>query len=193
MLLPTGCQTSPPALWPGEQRHEPGSADYATALLLEGDVISITFQYSTNYNAVQKIKLDGMLNLEAVAPVKAAGKTLEQLQAELLKLYLPLVKEDVVTAKLVGASASIYLSGAVIRPGRIPLDRPMTALEAIMEGGGFDPSRANLSQVAVLRLEGGRQQRYQLNLKRVLEGGDSTPFYLKPFDIVHVPLKRFNF
>jgi polysaccharide biosynthesis/export protein len=169
------------------------TANYATNLLQEGDIVSITFQYSTNFNAVQKITLDGMLNLETVGPVKAAGRTVTELQTELARLYKPQVKDDVVTVKFISSGNSVYISGAVIRPGKVLMERPMTALEAIMEAGGFDPSRAKLSQVTVLRIEDGKQKAYKLDLKRALRGADERPFYLKPFDIVHVPTKTFNF
>jgi len=169
------------------------TSNYATNLLQEGDIVSITFQYSTNFNAVQKIALDGMLNLETVGPVKAAGRTVMELQTELARLYNPQVKDDVVTVKFFSSGSSVYISGAVIRPGKVLMERPMTALEAIMEAGGFDPSRAKLSQVTVLRIEDGKQKAYKLDLKRALRGADENPFYLKPFDIVHVPTKTFNF
>jgi polysaccharide export outer membrane protein len=169
------------------------AANYATNQLQEGDIVSINFQYSTNFNTIQKITLDGVLNLDTVGQVKAAGKTVAELQTELTKLYQPQVKGDVVTVKVISSGNSIYVSGAVIRPGKISMDRPMTALEAIMEAGGFDLSRAKLSQVIVVRLEDGKQKTFRLNLKQALNGADETPFYLKPFDIVHVPTKTFNF
>ena len=59
--------TSPPKAKP-----DPGAAAYATNNLVEGDVVTITFQYSTNFNAVQKIGLDGTLNLQGVGQVPAA-------------------------------------------------------------------------------------------------------------------------
>jgi polysaccharide export outer membrane protein len=172
---------------------DPRTASYATNLLQEGDVISINFQFSTNFNTVQKIALDGMLNLESVGPVKAAGFTVTELQAAVSRLYKPQIKDDVVTVKFVNASDSVYISGAVIRPGKVPLERPMTALEGIMEAGGFDPTRARLSRVIIVRIEDGNQKTYKLNLRNALKGYDKNPFYLKPFDIVHVPTKTFNF
>ena len=171
----------------------PGPADYATNLLQEGDVVSIGFDVYTNFNTLQKISLDGLLNLESVAPVKAAGKTVLELQTVLTNLYRPKIKDDVITVKLVSSANSVYISGAVVRPGKIPLERPMTALEAIMEAGGYDPNRAKLSEVTVLRVEAGRQKAYHLNLRQVIQGQDEEPFYLKPFDIVHVPTKTFNY
>ena len=62
-----------------------------------------------------------------------------------------------------------------------------------MEAGGFDPNRAKLSEVTVVRIEGGRQKTFHLDLRRILRGHEEAPFYVKPFDIVHVPTKTFNF
>lgn len=191
MLLLAGCESD--RMSDTSDLLNARAANYSTNLLQEGDVVSIDFQFSTNFDTVQKIPLDGVLILESIDPVKAAGKTVVELQSEVAKRYKPQIKDDVVTVKLVSSADSVYLSGAVIRPGKIPMDRPMTALEAIMEAGGFDPYRAKLSEVTVLRVEDGRQKVYRLNLKQTLEGENDEPFYLKPFDIVHVPSKTFNF
>ena len=132
---------SPPFLQPGRARRpadESGggraprldarAVNYATNSLQEGDVVSITFQYSTNFNAVQKITLDGVLNLESVGAVKAAGRTVVELQTELGRLYKPQVKDDVITVKLIASANSVYISGAVLKPGQGPYgeahDRP---------------------------------------------------------------------
>ena len=172
---------------------DPRVASYATNLLQEGDLLTISFQNATNYNATQKIALDGQLNLEPIGLVRASGKTVSALGADLLRLYKPLVNEDVITVRLLAASASVYVSGAVVRPGKVAMERPLTVLEAIMEAGGFDSYRAKISDVHVVRLEDGQQHTYRLNLKHTLDGTEKRPFYLQPFDIVHVPTKTFNF
>ena len=159
----------------------------------EGDALRINFEAETNLNASVKVQLDGTIDLPLVGNVKAAGKTPPELQAELVKLYKPLVKTSEISVSIAATAASVYVSGAVLRPGRIPMERPLTALDAIMEAGGFDHARAKLSAVTVFRVENGRQQRYHLNLKRTLKGDDPSLFYVKPFDIVHVPEKTFNF
>src|SRR5215469_13339886 len=88
LLLAGGCQTSRPPVYAGglPVPPGPGAANYSTNLLEQGDTVSITFQYSTNFDVVQKIGLDGELNLESISPVKAAGKTPQQLQDELAHL-----------------------------------------------------------------------------------------------------------
>jgi len=125
-----------------------------------------------------------------VGEVMAAGKTTQQLRQELLKLYeKELQEKDVLVS--IGTSANIvYVTGAVLRPGRIQMDRPLTALEAIMEAGGYIPTQANLKKVTVVRYEGDQNYIYDLNLAPALEGAPVAPFYLKSRDIVNVPIKK---
>jgi protein involved in polysaccharide export with SLBB domain len=79
----------------------------------------------------------------------------------------------------------------VLRPGKVLSDHPISALEAVMEAGGFDYTKANLRDVVVIRREGNVMKNYKLNLKAVLQGKQSEPFYLKPADIIYVP-ERFS-
>jgi len=191
-LLLTACH-SPAGRFSSASEFVPAAAVSATNSIIEGDILSITFQYSTNYNSTQKVAIDGTINLEGVGQLKASGRSPQRLQQEIAKLYQPIIKDDVVTVRVANTAASIYISGAVLRPGKIPFDRPMTILEAIMEAGGFDPTRARLSAVRVVRIEQGKQRIYQLDLREALREDGRDPFYLKAFDIVHVPLKTFNF
>lgn len=193
----TGCQSSSDAydaaMASSAAYYHAGTPDYSTNCLQEGDMVSITFRYSTNFNTLQRVGLDGNLNLDVAGQVKAVGKTVLQLQGELTPLYQSQAKDDPITVKIITPEAAVYVVGSVNRPGKIPMDRPMTVLEAIMEAGGYDPLQANLADVSVLRVESGREQTYGLNMKRVLDGKDGTVFYLKPFDIVRVPAKAFNY
>jgi protein involved in polysaccharide export with SLBB domain len=94
-----------------------------------------------------------------------------------------------VTVEVESSSFPVYVTGAVLRPGKITSDHPITALEAIMEAGGFDYTKANLKAVEVVRQEGDQTKNYTLNLKLTMEGKVNKPFYLKPSDIVYVPEK----
>jgi polysaccharide export outer membrane protein len=94
---------------------------------------------------------------------------------------------------VLGSTAVVYVSGAVLKPGPVEISHPLSVIEAVMASGGFDNTRAKLSNVTVLRLENGRQRAYHVNLKRVLEGKEPVPFYLQPFDIVYIPEKVFNY
>ncbi len=191
MVCLAGCEQPKPATKSTESAA--GATPYASSALQEGDVIRVSFEGNTNLNTLAKVQLDGSISMPLVGDVKAAGKTLPELKTDLTTRYERLLKESEISVTLVSSAAIVYVSGAVLKPGRYPMDRPLTVLDAIMEAGGFDYNRAKLSEVTVYRLENGVQQYYTVNLKRTLRGVDSSPFYLKPFDTVRVPEKTFNF
>lgn len=179
-----GCQTA--------QTNAPveTAADQSNAIILrEGDVVKITFPGAPNLNDTQQIRRDGKIVLSMVGEVTAAGMTPADLEKEILKLYSSQLVTKEVTVMVTSSSFPIFVTGAVIRPGKILSDHPITALEAIMEAGGFDYTKADLGHVRVVRNEKGGTKNYTLNLKQALEAKQSTPFYLKPSDIVYVPEK----
>lgn len=157
--------------------------------LREGDILKISFPGSPNLNNVQPIRPDGKINLPLVGEVQAAGMTPAALQQKLMDLYAPQLTTKEVTVEVQSFAYPVYVTGAVLRPGKISTDHLLTALEAIMEAGGPDYTRANLKNVKVIRQEGGRTKNYILDLKRVMEGKTTEPFYLKPADIIYVPEK----
>ena len=161
----------------------------ASFTLREGDILKISFPGSPNLNNVQPIRPDGKINLTLVGEVQAAGMTPADLQQKLMDLYAPQLTTKEVTVEVQSFAFPVYVTGAVLRPGKISTDHLLTALEAIMEAGGPDYTKANLKNVKVIRQEGGRTKNYILDLKRVMEGKTTEPFYLKPADIIYVPEK----
>jgi polysaccharide biosynthesis/export protein len=158
--------------------------------LREGDVIRIGFPGAPNLNALQQIRRDGRITLPlGVGEVVAAGMTPSELEKHLIDLFATQLVSKEVTVAIESSSFPVFITGAVHRPGKILSDHPITALEAIMEAGGFDYARANLKSVVVIRNTEGRLQRLTVNLKRVLQGQDTTVFNLKPGDIIFVPEK----
>lgn len=158
-------------------------------VLREGDFVRVTFPGAPNLNTAQpkQIKRDGTISMELVGEVQAAGLTVKQLEDELLKLYGPQLQTKEVTVSVESSTFPVYVTGAVLRPGKIMPDRPMTALEAVMEAGGFDYAKANQKGVTVIRHENGHVDHFKLNLKKALQGKETEPFSLKPGDIVYVP------
>ncbi|MEN9535912.1 MAG: hypothetical protein RIR37_1185, partial [Verrucomicrobiota bacterium] len=105
-------------------------------VLSAGDEVKVTFRGAPELDTRQKIPASGRLSLPTVGDVQAAGRTIAALQANLTALYQPHLQDPNVQVTLENAAAGVYVSGEVLRPGRIPLDRPMTVLEAVMESGG---------------------------------------------------------
>jgi polysaccharide biosynthesis/export protein len=192
LLVGWGCQTPPPS-FSGQQAADAASAAATQPeqlVLHEGDLLRISFPGAPNLNTAQQIRRDGRIALPLVGEFKAAGLTCSDMEKELLKLYAKELVTKEVTVTVESSSYSIYMTGAVLRPGKLTYDRPVTALEAVMEAG-VDYAKANLKAVAVIRNEQGRVEHYKLNLKRILQGQQGEPFKLKPADIVFVP-ERFT-
>jgi polysaccharide biosynthesis/export protein len=160
-------------------------------VLREGDTVAISLPSSPTLDNTQQIRPDGKIVLPLVGEVTAAGKTPEDLQNELLKLYQPQVAAKQVIVTVQSPNIPVYVTGAVLRPGPVTVNHPISALDAVMEAGGFDYTKANLKAVIIVRQEKDRTVRYKLDLKRTLSGSMGAPFYLQPFDIVYVP-ERFT-
>jgi polysaccharide biosynthesis/export protein len=190
LMVLAGCQgTAPTAV------NVPGMAEASrppeALTIREGDVLKISFPAAPNLDTTQQVRRDGRITLNVVGEVRAAGLAPADFEKELGRLYSSELVSNEVSVTVVSSSFSVFVSGAVIRPGKIVSDRPITALEAIMEAGGFNPAKANMKAVSVIRQTDGSTANFVLNLQLVLDGQQTAPFYLKPSDIVIVP-ERFT-
>jgi polysaccharide export outer membrane protein len=176
-----GCDDmSPPPPVPSE-----AYVSKPSGTLAPGDEVMVTFSGAPELNTRQKIQPNGKVSLPTIGDVNASGRSINSLQSSLTSMYQPHLQDPTVVVSLASAAAGVYLSGEVNRPGKIPLDRPMTALEAVMEAGGFS-KLANPKKVYVIRKEGGKQKRYVLNMNDALTGVETSPFYVRPFDVIYV-------
>lgn len=180
LLFWAGCQT-PPAESPKDEQ----------IILREGDVLAIGFPGSTNLDTVQAIRRDGKISLPLVGEVYAVDMTPPELQDKLVKLFEPQISSKEITVAVQASTYPVYVTGSVQRPGKIEANQPMTAVEAIMEAGGFDYEKANMRKVRVIRHVKGKTQSFVLDLKEVMQGKDVKQFYLRPEDIIYVP-ERFT-
>jgi polysaccharide biosynthesis/export protein len=183
-MLFTSCNSTP------KSSGIPAEVATDVQTLSEGDVIKIAFPGTPSMREeTQQIRRDGKVNLTIIGEVKATGKTPAQLEEELVKAYSAQLTSKEVKVTVVASAFAVYVGGAVMKPGKIMPERALTALDAIMEAGGFDHTRANMKAVRVIRQEDGVVKNYYVNMKAVLEGADTKPFYLKSHDVVFVPEK----
>ena len=153
-----------------------------------------TFAGAPELNQSQKIMADGKLSLPQIGEVKAAGKSLPQFQSELVRLYQSQLKNSDVLVTLESGITSVYMAGAVNRPGKLVFDRPTTILQALAEAGGPSPF-GSLKKVRIVRLENGQQHVQTLDLRSAMKGaikGPATgPFYVRDGDIITIPAASF--
>ena len=157
-------------------------------ILASGDVVKLTFSAAPELNQAQKIRTDGKLSLPLVGEVDAAGKTVGQLQAELIELYKSQLKTPEVTVSLEASITSVTVSGAVHKPGKLAFERPTTVLQAIMEAGG--PSEfGTLKRVRLMRVVNGVYKSQVMDLHDLSK--EVKPFYVRDNDMIYVSQSTF--
>lgn len=182
----------------------PGSASPSSATLggvqgpqpirlQPGDQIEIKFAYAEQFNETQTIRPDGMIALQLIGEVAAAGKTLPELRDTLMHRYAVELKhpELVVIARSF-YDRRVYVGGAVKTPGMVEMPAPLTVLEAIIHAGGFDLDQADSEQVVVIRQSGGSRRNFLVNVKDQIHAPSVQSFVLEPRDIVYVSRTRIS-
>src|SRR5438094_10058771 len=184
-LAGVGCQTEVNSTTLSGQAEVPKHV-----ILASGDVVKLTFSSAPELNQSQKVRVDGKLSLPLIGEVDAAGKTVGQLQSDLIQLYKQQLKTPEVTVSLEGSVTTVTVSGAVAKPSRITFERPTTVFHAIMEAGG--PSEnGNLRHVRLHRILSVVQQSQVFDLHGMLKGEDTKPFYVRDGDVIYVPQSTF--
>jgi polysaccharide biosynthesis/export protein len=185
VLLCTGCETDRNSTTLSSQAEVPKHV-----ILAPGDVVKLTFSANPELNQSQKIRADGKLSLPLIGEVDAAQKTVTQLQNELVQLYKAQLKTPEVTVSLEGSTTMVTVSGAVAKPSKITFERPTTVFQAVMEAGG--PSTfGTLGHVRLIRTVNGIQRSQVLDLRPMLKGQDTKPFYVRDGDVIYVPQSTF--
>ncbi|NCD34524.1 MAG: polysaccharide export protein [Spartobacteria bacterium] len=184
----SGCTTLPASTKPVTGQSMPDTDVY----LNPGDVVEVQFFYTPELNDIQTIRPDGKIALQLVGDVTAGGRTPTQLQAALQDQYTGVIeKPDVTVVVRELNNRSIYIDGAVRKPGMMMMPGNLTLLSAIIQAGGFDQGTAAVENVIVIRNIDGKRVTYCLNLRDAIIGASPhDPFYLHGQDIVYVPRTR---
>ena len=157
-------------------------------VLAVGDVIDVSFLYNPELNCNLRVRPDGKISLQLVGDVKVDGKTREDLEKDLQKLYAPELKNPKVTVTVSSLrNNKIYVSGDVIKPGTVDMPGRITLFEAISASGGFKMETADISNVMIIRTRNGQHYSAVVNFKEVMNGKKVEPIYLRPSDVVFVP------
>jgi len=178
----TGATTPAPALPPGS---------LPPIVLREGDSINLSFPGAANLNRTVLIRRDGIITLPLIGEVRVAGMTTAELEKTLMEKYKKELVSNEVNVAVAQSTYSLFITGCVIKPGKVSPDRPLNLLEAIMEAGGFDEKKANKSKVAVHRMVEGKLHVDIVDVQAMLKGKNTTPYMMMPSDIVIVKEKLF--
>ena len=180
LFMFSGCASAPQVT--------PAAQPPAQMTLAPGDQIEIKFAHAQEFNEMQTIRPDGKIEMQFVGEVAAAGKTPAELREELKQLFGQHLKYPQLAVFVrTWNDNRVYVGGEVTKPGVVAMPGRLTALEAIMEAGGFKPASAGTSNIVVIRQRDGKYQGQALDLDQALAGNSAAAFILEPRDIVFVP------
>lgn len=154
-----------------------------------GDQLDIKFFYNPELNEAALVRSDGKISLQLIDDIQAAGLTPAQLDQDLTRLYAQELQRPTITV-LVRASTGhrIYVGGEVGTPGLLTLAPGTTALQAVINAGGFRETAKPGAVIVIRKGSDNRAIPIRVDLDPSLDGvsaeGDIS---LEPSDIVYVP------
>ncbi len=137
----------------------------------------------------ERIRPDGKVTLPLLGSVYAAGKTPEQLRAELEVLAAKYYEDADVNVKVTSfASKKVFVFGEVLAPGPYPYTGSNTVLGTLARA---QPNRlADPGRIHILRPspDGDLVRRMTISLDQMIKTGDTTlDVVMQEGDIIYVP------
>jgi polysaccharide export outer membrane protein len=116
------------------------------------DQITVSMWDDPRFSGTHVIRPDGMISIQLLGEIKAAGKTPSQLEDAINKAALTQLKTPRATVNVIGVhSKHVYFDGeGIASPGAMDLVIPIHLLEAISARGGFKDF-ANKNKIRILR------------------------------------------
>lgn len=150
------------------------------------DELSIIVFENQGFNVpLETVRPDGKITMPLIGEIEAAGKTPEQLKAEITDVlatnYMNLPPHvSVIVVKVL--SKNYYLNGEVLKPGKYPLIVPTTVMQALVNAGGFKDF-ANKKNIRIQR----GTKFFKFNYNEVSKGKKlDQNIYLQPDDQIFV-------
>lgn len=165
----------------------PPEVDAERYRLAPGDIISVEFTFHPEENIRAPIRNDGRFTLPITGEFMAAGYTPDALQRLITDKASVKLRKPVVNVVLVElAEHRVFVTGQVARPGFALYKPGMTAMQAIVERGGFVDD-AKTDEIVHIHRVNGQMMNSKIDLRTVYEthGNDTTE--LSPNDILVVP------
>lgn len=155
-----------------------------------GDLLSITFWQRPELNAEARVTAAGTIEMPLIGAVQATGLTPAKLRDNIVSrvslLDIRVTQASVIVREY--GSKSVYVTGAVLAPGKKSFEAIPNLWQIILEAGGPQPV-ALLNDVTIIRSGGEETGRtIRVDLAAALERGDFSslpPVF--PGDYINVP------
>jgi polysaccharide export outer membrane protein len=138
--------------------------------LQPGDLLQVVVWKETDLQGEVLVRPDGGISFALAGDLMAAGRTTEELRADLETRVRKLVPGAVVTVSVKAANGNrVYVIGKVNHPGDFALNRPTDVMQALGLAGGTTPF-ADTNGIRVLHREGLHQTSTRFRYNDVARG-----------------------
>ncbi len=154
-----------------------------------GDILLISVWREPELTTEVLVRPDGKINFPLVGDVDAAGRTPEEVQAEIVERLDQFIPDAVATVAILRVEGNkIYVLGKVLRPGEFVATRQVDVVQALAMAGGLNQFAAP-NKIKVLRRDAsGRQRAINFRYADVEDGRNlQTNIVLQSGDVVIVP------
>ncbi len=164
------------------------SAQEAGYTIKPGDLLAVSVWKEEALQGDVLVTPDGAFAFPLVGHVDARGKTVTELQAILTQRLVKYISDPVVTISVREVRGNkIYVIGQVNKPGEFIVNPRVDVMQALSMAAGTTPF-ASLSNIVILRREGGKQQPIKFDYTDVSKGRNlDQNIELRSGDIVVVP------
>jgi polysaccharide export outer membrane protein len=151
-----------------------------------GDVVEVKFLYHPSETQRITVRPDGTLPLSITGDLDVNRLTVDEAEDLIRARGAKYLRDPVVTVTVVESGARAYIGGEVENPGFVSLAKPMSAVQAVLERGGFGRG-ADMTKVTIISHVEGKSVVRELNLRRDDKEGVPIEESLNPDDVVFVP------
>jgi polysaccharide export outer membrane protein len=138
--------------------------------LQPGDVLQVVVWKETDLQSEVLIRPDGGISFALAGDLQAAGRTTDEVRADLETRVRKLIPDAVVTVQVKAVTGNrVFVIGKVNRPGDFALIRPIDVMQALSLAGGTTPF-ADTNAIRVLHRDGIRQTASHFHYSDVAKG-----------------------
>lgn len=190
LLLLGGCATAPPV--------DPGAANSQPVeryIIGPGDSLDIFVRDNPNLSTTVPVRPDGRVSIPLVQSIVAAGKTPDELAADLekdLSQYIRTPLVTVIVKSFVGAySQQVRVVGQAAKPKAVSYRSGMTVLDLMIDVGGLTKFASGNSAKIIRHLPDGKEQSIPVRLGDLMNGAIQYNVVMRPGDILIIPQSLF--
>ncbi|RMF97832.1 MAG: polysaccharide export protein [Gammaproteobacteria bacterium] len=153
-----------------------------------GDVLAVTVWKEEDLQRQVLVLPDGTISFPLAGDVRAAGRSVAQIRAELTERLSRFIPDPVVTVTVEQALGNkYYVLGQVQRPGEFVVGSHLDVTQALAVAGGLTPF-AQANDIKILRREHGQLRAIEFRYGDIEKGKRlEQNIVLQPGDVVVVP------